>query len=131
MGREMDFKPQPLALALSLALAPAVQAQQQPAAPDAAPTLAPVIVSASPLGLDAASMALPALVVDGDALIERRQGTLGDTLNGLPGIHSDTVGGGASRPVIRGQTAPRVKVLSDGSERMDASDRKSVEGDSV
>jgi len=117
----MDFKPQPLALALSLALAPAVQAQQQPAAPDAAPTLAPVIVSASPLGLDADSMALPALVVDGDALIERRQGTLGDTLNGLPGIHSDTFGGGASRPVIRGQTAPRVKVLSDGSELMDAS----------
>ncbi|GAB1577095.1 TonB-dependent receptor domain-containing protein [Bordetella petrii] len=117
----MDFKPQPLALALSLALAPAVQAQQQPAAPDAAPTLAPVIVSASPLGLDADSMALPALVVDGDALIERRQGTLGDTLNGLPGVHSDTFGGGASRPVIRGQTAPRVKVLSDGSELMDAS----------
>ena len=46
---------------------------------------------------------------------------MGDTLDGLPGVHSDTFGGGASRPVIRGQTAPRVKALSDGSELMDAS----------
>src|SRR3546814_15854035 len=37
------------------------------------------------------------------------------------GVHADTFGAGASRPVIRGQTAPRVKVLSDGSELMDAS----------
>ena len=120
----MHINPQPLALALSLALAPAVQAQQAqaPAATaDTTATLAPITVSANPLGLDLDSMALPALVLSGNDLIERRQGTLGDTLNGLPGIHSDTFGGGASRPVIRGQTAPRVKVLSDGSELMDAS----------
>src|SRR3546814_5278053 len=118
MGREMQIKPLPLAAALSLGLAPAAQAQQDPAQ---APTLAPITVSANPLGLDPDSMALPALVLGGDALIERRQDTLGNTLNGLPGIHSDTFGGGASRPVIRGQTAPRVQVLSDGSELMDAS----------
>ncbi|CAM3978454.1 TonB-dependent receptor domain-containing protein [Bordetella tumulicola] len=120
----MILKPQPLAFALSLALAPAVQAQpaQIPGEfEENAPTLAPITVSANPLGLDLDSMALPALVLDGNALIERRQGTLGDTLNGLLGVHSDTFGGGASRPVIRGQTAPRVKVLSDGSELMDAS----------
>lgn len=120
----MTLNPHPLALTLSLALAPAVQAQQAQAADtnaDTAATLAPITVSANPLGLDPDSMALPALVLDGNALIERRQGTLGDTLNGLPGINSDTFGGGASRPVIRGQTAPRVKVLSDGSELMDAS----------
>ena len=60
-------------------------------------------------------------MLEGDALVEKRGGTLGDTLDGLPGVHSDTFGGGASRPVIRGQTAPRVKALSDGSELMDAS----------
>src|SRR3546814_10484437 len=49
------------------------------------------------------------------------EATLGDTLNGMLGVHADTFGAGASRPVIRGQTAPRVKVLSDGSELMDAS----------
>lgn len=120
----MILKPQPLALALSLALVPAVQAQPAQISGELeenAPTLAPITVSANPLGLDLDSMALPALVLDGNALIERRQGTLGDTLNGLLGVHSDTFGGGASRPVIRGQTAPRVKVVSDGSELMDAS----------
>jgi len=118
----MQIRPLPLAAALSLGLAPAAQAQQAGTAQaQQTPTLAPITVSASPLGLDPDSMALPALVLGGDALIERRQDTLGDTLDGMPGIHSDTFGGGASRPVIRGQTAPRVKVLSDGSELMDAS----------
>lgn len=120
----MTLNPQPLAVALYLAMIPAAQAQPAQAVDAGAPaadTLSPITVSATPLGLDPDSMALPALVLDGNALIERRQGTLGDTLNGLPGINSDTFGGGASRPVIRGQTAPRVKVLSDGSELMDAS----------
>src|SRR5690606_1406260 len=118
----MQIRPLPLAAGLVLGLAyPVVQARQAPAeVPDAA-TLPPITVSASPLGLDPLSMAQPAVVLDGQALFERRQDTLGDTLDGLPGIHSDTFGGGASRPVIRGQTAPRVKVLSDGSEVMDAS----------
>ena len=84
-------------------------------------TVAPITVSANPLGLDLNSTTLPASVLEGDALIEQRSGTLGETLKNLPGVNSDTFGGGASRPVIRGQTAPRVKVLSDGSEVMDAS----------
>ena len=36
-------------------------------------------------------------------------------------IHFDNFGGGSSRPVIRGQTAPRIRVLSDGSSLDDAS----------
>lgn len=47
--------------------------------------------------------------------------SLGDALNGQLGVHSDNFGAGSSRPVIRGQTAPRVKVLTDSSEVMDAS----------
>ncbi|MBB1596523.1 TonB-dependent receptor [Achromobacter sp. UMC46] len=86
-----------------------------------AKTLSPITVSANPLGLDLNSTTLPASVLEGDALIEQRAGTLGETLKNLPGVNSDTFGGGASRPVIRGQSAPRVKVLSDGSEVMDAS----------
>src|SRR5690606_18076606 len=67
------------------------------------------------------AMSMPVDVLDGANLVLKREATLGDTLNGLPGVHADTFGAGASRPVIRGQTAPRVKVLSDGSELMDAS----------
>lgn len=104
-------------VALTLAFAtPAAFAQASDA-----PALAPITVSADPLGLDLNSTALPTTILDGQELVERRQGTLGETLDGLPGVHADTFGGGASRPVIRGQTAPRVSVLSDGSQLMDAS----------
>lgn len=93
----------------------------QSATGQSVPILAPITVSASALGTSLERMTQPALVLDEAQLIERRKSTLGDTLDGQPGIHADTFGGGASRPVIRGQTAPRVKVLSDGSELMDAS----------
>jgi iron complex outermembrane receptor protein len=36
-------------------------------------------------------------------------------------VHLDNFGGGASRPVIRGQTLPRIEVLSDGANVYDAS----------
>lgn len=60
-------------------------------------------------------------IIDAEALLKKGGSTLGDALKEQPGVHSDTFGGGASRPVIRGQTAPRVSVLSDGSSMMDAS----------
>lgn len=81
-----------------------------------------VRVSASALDEDAKNLAAPFSILDGQALFERSQPTLGDTLNTLPGVSSDTFGGGASRPVIRGQTAPRVAVLSDSGLLLDASD---------
>lgn len=124
MKRRFIVSLRPLSLALTVMLAHPAHAQRESlgeAGSDTADILAPITVAAYPLGLDTESMALPALVLDGNALVERRQSTLGDTLNGLPGVHSDTFGGGASRPVIRGQTAPRIKVLVDGSELMDAS----------
>jgi len=81
-----------------------------------------VRVSASALDEDAKNLAASFSVVDGRKLFERLQPTLGDTLNALPGVSADTFGGGASRPVIRGQTAPRVAVLSDSGMLLDASD---------
>lgn len=91
---------------------------------DAAPgvtTLETIRISATPLDTSALASATPVEVLDGSALLLKRQATLGDTLDGMLGIHADTFGAGASRPVIRGQAAPRVKVLSNGSELMDAS----------
>ena len=63
----------------------------------------------------------PVQILAGDALMHRRKGGLGETLEGLPGVHLDNFGGGASRPVIRGQTLPRVEILSDGATVFDAS----------
>lgn len=67
------------------------------------------------------AVALPVQVLAGDALAHRRQGGLGETLAGLPGVHLDNFGGGASRPVIRGQTVPRIEVLTDGANLFDVS----------
>ncbi len=80
-----------------------------------------ITVLGIPLNRRTDELASPVTVLHGDALLQRRRATLGDTLENHPGIHSDTFGAGASRPMIRGHTAPRVRVLSDGSEIMDAS----------
>lgn len=64
---------------------------------------------------------LPVQVLSGEGLVHRRLGGLGETLAGLPGVHLDNFGGGASRPVIRGQTVPRIEILSDGANLFDVS----------
>ncbi len=105
-----------LAVALLIStLGQEAQAQQAPA------TLSEVTVSASGLQLGSDDMATPVSVLEGDELVRRREGTLGETLNSEPGIQSTHFGAGASRPVIRGMDGPRVQVLSDGSEVQDAS----------
>ncbi|MEW9854810.1 TonB-dependent receptor domain-containing protein [Novosphingobium sp. M1R2S20] len=80
-----------------------------------------IIVTASPLGQRADETATPVLTITDDELVHRRQATLGETLAGQPGINFDNFGGGAGRPVIRGQTAPRVQTLADSSNLQDAS----------
>lgn len=70
---------------------------------------------------DPGRIASPFSIVDGQRLLESGGATLGDALAGQPGVHADTFGAGASRPVIRGQAAPRVAVLSDGVSIADAS----------
>ena len=79
------------------------------------------LISASALPRQHHEMTTPTEVLEGDALIQRRAATLGETLDGLPGVHAASFGAGASRPVIRGLDGGRVKVLSDGVDVMDAS----------
>jgi len=80
-----------------------------------------IIITATGLDQNVDETATPIFILSGDELVHRRQATLGDTLAGQPGINFDNFGGGASRPVIRGQTAPRVQALSDGANVQDAS----------
>ncbi len=109
----------PLALALMLAFTmPAASAQTAPA--DSV-VLNTVKVSASALSLASNDMSTPVTVLEGDELIRLRGATLGETLDGQPGITSSHFGAGASRPIIRGMDGPRVKILSDGAEVQDAS----------
>jgi iron complex outermembrane receptor protein len=80
-----------------------------------------IVVTGRSLGEPDAEPSLPVQVLSGEELVHRRRGTLGETLAGLPGVHLDNFGGGASRPVIRGQTLPRIEILTDGATLFDAS----------
>ena len=106
----------PLALAVLLSLAGAAPAWAQAEA-----SLPEVTVSSSGLQLGASEMTQPVSVLEGDELVRRREATLGETLEGEPGITGSHFGAGASRPVIRGMDGARVRVLSDGSQLQDAS----------
>ena len=116
LKHNQNLRLQPLAWAVLLLLVTSAHAQ------DPAPVaLSEVTVSASGLQLGASDMTTPATVLEGDALVRRREATLGETLEAEPGITSSHFGAGASRPIIRGMDGPRVKVLSDGAELHDAS----------
>ena len=80
-----------------------------------------IVVTGRSLATAEVTPPLPVEVLSGDELAHRRQGGLGETLAGLPGVHLDNFGGGASRPVIRGQTLPRIEILSDGANLFDVS----------
>jgi iron complex outermembrane recepter protein len=78
-----------------------------------------VIVTGNPLG--SAAIASPVSVLSGDALVLKRASTLGETLNGLPGVSSTSFGPNAARPVIRGLDGDRVRILSNAGASLDAS----------
>ncbi|WP_151765696.1 zinc piracy TonB-dependent receptor ZnuD [Acinetobacter colistiniresistens] len=83
-------------------------------------TLDTIRIKAHPLEQTSKDFAVADTVVDQKHL---QQGavTIGDALSSEPGIYSNQFGAGASRPVIRGQDGPRVKVLQNSSENIDVS----------
>lgn len=103
----------PLSLALGLSLSPLAWG--------AVIELESSQIRASVLDTDVQDMATPAAVLDGDTLVQRREATLGDTLDGLPGVRAAGFGAGASRPQIRGLDGARVRVVNDGVDVQDAS----------
>ena len=97
-----------------------VYAQQNPAAGELL-KLDPVVTTASPLARAGGEIAQPTSVLGGPRLAQQLQGTLGETLSGLPGVDSTWFGPGASRPVIRGLGGDRIRVLAGGVGTLDAS----------
>ena len=80
-----------------------------------------VAVTGNPLGLDADQLIVPVTILNGRELSLKRESTLGETLNGIPGISSTNFGPNASRPVIRGLDAERVRIMQNGVGVVDAS----------
>ncbi|TBV08125.1 TonB-dependent receptor [Stutzerimonas kirkiae] len=110
----MQLMRHPLAWAVSLAFVSCAWADE-PVRLDSS------VISASPLSSQRHEMTTPVEVLEGDELMKRRAATIGETLDGLPGVNSSSFGPGVGRPVIRGLDGARVKVLSDGVEVLDAS----------
>lgn len=80
-----------------------------------------VVITASPIG-DADALAIISGSVDRNQLLRSGGGTLADALVDLPGVTASTFAAGASRPVIRGFDANRVRTLEDGVGSFDVSD---------
>jgi iron complex outermembrane receptor protein len=101
-----------LALAASSAMAQTIERETK---------LPEVVVTGNPLGSNLFELAAPVSVLGGDNLFLQRRSTLGETLNELPGIASTYFGPNASRPVIRGLDADRIRILNNGGVVLDAS----------
>lgn len=99
------------------AMSSSAWAQSAEPAPPAEPST--VVVTGNPLGRNQAAQ--PSTVLSGDGLMLRRAGTLGDTLDGLPGVSATGFGPQSSRPVIRGLDGDRVRLLDNGGASVDAS----------
>ncbi len=82
-------------------------------------TLDTVVVTGNPLG--STELIAPVDQLNNEQLLQRGQTTLGETLNGLPGVSSTYFGPNASRPVIRGLDSDRISILNNGSAALDLS----------
>ena len=90
-------------------------------------TLAPIIVTADPLGSGESAMILaPARVLSGDVLRDRLGGSLGETLGQELGVNASGFSSGSSRPIIRGLEGARVKILQNG---MSSGDLSAISND--
>jgi len=80
-----------------------------------------VIVTAAPYPVSIDSATTSVNIVSREQLQVLPAVGLGDLLNGMPGLRSTFYGPGASRPVIRGLSGPRVLILQNGVGLVDAS----------
>jgi len=80
-----------------------------------------VVITGTPFGVTDRASLLATEVLDEEDLAIAPSTTLGDLVNGLPGVRSTDFAPGASRPVIRGLAGPRVQVLTNGLGLIDAS----------
>ena len=107
------FRYQNMRLCAALALAfPFVAIAQVAGSSAADPQV--VVVTGNPLGSRLFELSTPVSVLSGQNLLLQAQSTLGESLARLPGLSSSYFGPNASRPVIRGLDADRVKIMQDG-----------------
>ena len=97
----------------------ALAALHAQAATAQAPQLKEITITGNPLG--ATDLIAPSEQYSGEELLLRSKTTLGETLDGTPGVSSTYFGPNASRPIIRGQDGDRIRILNNSGALMDAS----------
>ena len=85
-----------------------------------APGVESIVVTATPL--TGANLATIPTQVDADQILHQGGSSLADALSNIPGVSSTGFAAGASRPIIRGMDANRVRILENGTSSSDASD---------
>lgn len=79
-----------------------------------------IVVSAT-IARDRLDVASPVSILDDTELLRAARPQIGDTIARVPGVSAATFGPNASRPVLRGLTGERVRVLTDGIGAFDVS----------
>ena len=104
---------------LSLAAFHSHSALAQASTQTQASTLKEVTITENPFG--ATDLVAPSASYAGAELLFRSKTTLGETLDGTPGISSTYFGPNASRPIIRRQDGDRIRILNNGGALSDVS----------
>ncbi|CAN5903540.1 TonB-dependent receptor [soil metagenome] len=87
----------------------------------ASPTVSELIVTGAPYAVSLDSATTSVNVITQAQLATAPPVGIGDLLNGMPGLRSTSYSPGASRPIIRGLSGPRVMILQNGVGLVDAS----------
>ena len=80
-----------------------------------------VPITGNLLGTGTDEFVVPITILNGRELSMRRESTLGETLNDIPGVSSSYFGPNASRPIIRGMEGDHVQIMQNGVGVLDAS----------
>jgi iron complex outermembrane receptor protein len=76
-------------------------------------------------------MVIPISILNGRELSLKRENTLAETLNSIPGVSNSSFGPSAGRPMIRGMDSDRIKILQNGVNNLDASNLSFDHGVSI
>ena len=118
-SRHPFHKPSLPAASLVLAIGAAYTALAEDPSAASDEVIEEIVVVAHPLSAE--GLALPATVLSADELVGKAAESIGATVGNEPGIHNSSFGVAAGRPVIHGMGGPRVRVMEDRIDTMDAS----------
>ena len=94
-------------------------------------TIPTTAVTGNPLGVGSDQMVIPISILNGRELSLRRENTLAETLNSIPGVSNSSFGPSVGRPMIRGMDSDRIKILQNGVNNLDASNLSFDHGVSI